>query len=228
MLSDESDHSEALVVGAARRVGVAAGLTVGALIYPRRLLVGVVDAGREAWERASAEQAAWRARWVNRWRRRRRTRAGARQRVNADAVRVAAGEGLDAVARTLADPDPSVRILALEVICEFSEDRAARLLVGVLHDPHPQVRAAAAAAAGRVGASTLVFSLILALEDTDDEVRQVAARSLEKITGKTLELAPAGDRMAVAKQIAELKRWWKEKRLGELVEEARAKGTKPR
>ena len=194
-----------------------------ALAYPRRVLYGLAGTGRSVWNQTSTQRGEWQARWAKHRAAgaRRRQRARRERAVNLDAARVASSEGLQALARTLADPDPGVRILALEVICEFSEDRAARLLTGVLHDPEPSVRAAAAAAAGRLGASTVVFSLILALEDLDIEVREVSARALTQITGKKVELADAGDPVAIARQVADLKRWWKDERLSELVDEAR-------
>jgi HEAT repeat protein len=134
-----------------------------------------------------------------------------------EAAEVARGEGLAALARSLADPDPSVRIRSLEVICEFSEDRAARLLAGMLHDPEPVVRCEAAGAAARLRASGVIFSLILALDDPRPEVRTASARAIAEITGREMPrdgIDGAEDR---SRLVEELKSWWKEERFTQLA-----------
>ena len=134
-----------------------------------------------------------------------------------EAAEVARGEGLAALARTLADPDPAVRIRSLEVICEFSEDRAARLLAGMLHDPEPVVRREAAAAASRLRASGVIFSLILALEDPRPEVRTASARAIAEITGREMPTDRLDEREDRSRLVEELKRWWKEERFAQLA-----------
>lgn len=137
-----------------------------------------------------------------------------------EAAHIAADEGLGALARALADPDPTTRTTALDVICELSGKRAARLLAGVLHDPDPDVRAAAAGAAAEIGATGTVFSLILALDDPARRVRAAAARAIEVITGRPVEPEQGGDPARRQQQIEQLKQWWKEERFAELASEA--------
>ena len=131
------------------------------------------------------------------------------------AARLAADEGLEALGRALGDPDPRVRTLALEVVCEFSAERAARLLAAMVHDPDAGVRCSAAAAAARLGAPRTVSSLIVALDDPDSAVRAASAQAIEAITGRSIALE--GDRVTQHRQIEELKRWWKEERLAQLT-----------
>ncbi len=131
------------------------------------------------------------------------------------AARLAADEGLDALGRALGDPDPRVRTLALEVVCEFSAERAARLLAAMVHDPDAGVRCSAAAAAGRLGAPRAVSSLIVALDDPEATVRAASAQAIEAITGRAIALE--GDLGTQRRQIEELKRWWKEERLAQLT-----------
>jgi HEAT repeat protein len=132
------------------------------------------------------------------------------------AWRVADEQGLERLARALADPDPNRRELAMEVICEFSNERASRLLSGMLHDPEPRVRRAAAVNAGRVKATGTVFALILALDDPEPEVREAARRALEAVTGEPVALHGPGDAREAA--IEELKARWKQRRFTELAE----------
>jgi len=133
-----------------------------------------------------------------------------------DPARLGSAEGLEALTRALADPDPAVRSLALEVVTEFSGERASRLLGGMLQDPDPNVRCAAAAAATRVGSSATVFSLILALEDSEPTVREAAASAIETIGGRRIDRAALADPATAGPQLDDLKAWWKDRRLAEL------------
>jgi HEAT repeat protein len=132
------------------------------------------------------------------------------------AAELAADDGLTRLAAALSDEDPNARIRALEVICEFSEERASRLLASMLHDPSPSVRRAAAASAARMKASGTVFSLILALDDADPEVRSVAADAIEAITGKRVQLDDSDPELR-REELEQLKRWWKAQRVAELA-----------
>jgi HEAT repeat protein len=138
-----------------------------------------------------------------------------RRPVSPVAAQMAADEGLGALSRSLSDPDPHTRALALDVICEFSQERAARLLTAFLQDPEPSLRCAAAAAAGRVGAPSVVFSLISILDDADPRVREAAVAAIARLTGKAVRLADARERRL--EQIEELARWWKQERLAKLL-----------
>lgn len=141
-----------------------------------------------------------------------------------EAAEESANQGLNALARALADPDPALRSQALEVICQFSAERAVRLLIGVLHDPDPKVRAAAAETAGRLGASGAVLSLIFALDDSDIEVRLAAAGAIEQITDMPVNVE--NDEPAVReRKIQELKDWWRDQRFSELTTRAHEKAS---
>jgi hypothetical protein len=133
------------------------------------------------------------------------------------ASELAADDGLTRLAAALSDEDPNARIRALEVICEFSEERASRLIASMLHDPSPSVRRAAAGSAARMKASGTVFSLILALDDADPEVRSAAADAIEAITGKRVRLDDIEDPELRRGELELLKRWWKEQRVAELA-----------
>ena len=124
---------------------------------------------------------------------------------------------LEALSKALSDPDPATRWTALEVVTEFSEDRAGGLLQWMIHDPDPRVRIAAMEAAARMAAPSLVFSLILALEDHELMVREAAAASLEEITARTLEFDVYASPETRRARIEELKSWWKERRWAELT-----------
>lgn len=136
------------------------------------------------------------------------------------AARAAADEGFHTLAAALTDPNPEVRMAAVETLGDVGDldpDKAGRMLADVLHDPDPLVRVTAADVAGRTRATTVVFSLILALDDSEPAVREAAAHALERITGKQIELH--SDDLPEARQtlIDGLKRWWKRQRLDELT-----------
>lgn len=139
------------------------------------------------------------------------------------AAEESANQGLTALARALAHPDPALRAQALEVICQFSAERAVRLLVGVLHDPDPKVRAAAADSAGRLGATGTVLSLIFALDDPEPEVRLAAQLAIEQITDIPVRLENVDPAIRESK-ISELKAWWKEQRFNELTQSSHGGG----
>ena len=133
------------------------------------------------------------------------------------AAELAADDGLTRLAAALSNDDPEARIRALDVICEFSDERASRLLASMLHDPSPAVRRAAAVAAARIKASGTVFALILALDDADPELRSVAVDAIEAITGKRAHLDEVDDPELRRNEIEQLKRWWKARRVAELA-----------
>jgi HEAT repeat protein len=141
------------------------------------------------------------------------------------AARVASTEGLIAMARTLSDPDPHVRMRALEVVCEFSNERAERFLIGMLHDPDPTVRRASAAAAARVGAPGVVFSLIHAFEDPIEDVRAAAVDAFVAITGLQVELGALDDPLRRRKETQRLILWWKARRVAQIAAAGRRDGS---
>lgn len=218
--NDLPPRRASLGIGIARRLGAATGTAVSALTHSKRVVVGF---GRSAWHKVASGRPAdpkgmrsASGSLTNRlWR---RDQAVIRD-VPFEAARVASDQGLGALSRTLADPDPAVRVLAVDVVCEFAEGRAAKLLSGILCDPDAGVRAAAAAATGRVRATGAVFSLILALDDPDRHVRDAASHALREITGKDPELGLDDDPVARHKRVMELKRWWKEQRFSQLAAE---------
>jgi hypothetical protein len=134
-----------------------------------------------------------------------------------DAARAAQQQGLPALADALSDPDPEVRIVALETIGAFEEKQAGQMLSDVLHDPDPRVRAEAAAVAGRAKLTPVVFSLILALDDPEEPVREAAREALERITSEPVALQPEDPPEVRRALIEDLKRRWKQRRIAELA-----------
>lgn len=128
---------------------------------------------------------------------------------------------LDSVARALASEDASARMLALEVILEFSEDRAAGLLAAALHDPDRAVRRAAMRAAARLRSERAVSSLILALDTTDLEQRAEALRAIEAITDQAIDASDFDDPAQRLITLDALQAWWKTERVRRLVSRAR-------
>ncbi len=116
------------------------------------------------------------------------------------------------MARALSAPNPTVRGLALEVICEFSKRQAVGLVAAAIHDSEPAIRCTAAALAGRLGGLRAVPALIAALQDRESDVRAAAARALEQITGQQLDPTQPTPR-----QVLQLKEWWTSARLAELM-----------
>lgn len=137
-----------------------------------------------------------------------------------EAAQLAADGGLSALARTLSDPDPEVRIRALDVICEFAPSQASALLTGVLHDPDPTVRCAGAWAAPMVTGMAIAYPLILALDDPDTRVRAAARDVLGEITGMPIQLSDEDPDDTRRAKLDELTQWWKSERLRELTDEA--------
>jgi hypothetical protein len=201
-----------LVVRAARQVGRAARSAFETTLHPRRAWQGMV-----ARRRAAAPTDA-RSTPPN-------DGAGTQSAGPVEATpladfaaaRLAADDGLNALARALGDPDPKVRTLALDVVCEFSSDRAARLLAAMIHDPDASVRCAAAAASARLGAPRTVSSLIVALDDPESTVRAASAQAIEAITGRSVRLDDDRDPEEQRRAIEELKRWWKAERVAQLT-----------
>jgi hypothetical protein len=216
---DVDPDSESTVVGVAYLAGVALGSVTSLLLFPFRLLDS--ESAPKGCKPEGENRSRPKSRRRARSRKRRRERAavdsaGARPAPNREIAAMAEQEGYSALARELADPDPSTRRLALRTVGELAPERAAPLLAGLLHDPEPSVRCAAAAVAARTRASGVVFSLILALDDSDPEVRAAAALSIEEITGKVIDgdVEDPTERRAL---IERLKTWWKEQRFAELA-----------
>lgn len=133
-----------------------------------------------------------------------------------DATRLAANEGIAALARALDHPDPALRARAVAVICELADTRAREVLKTMILDLCPEVRCAAARSAARVGTTDVVASLIVALTDPDEAVRAAAAEGLSSVTGRRLcTVGPAG--VVDAQEIEALKRWWRERRFAEVL-----------
>jgi HEAT repeat protein len=128
-----------------------------------------------------------------------------------------ADERLDSVARALGSEDASARMLALEVILGFSEERAAGLLAAAIHDPDRAVSRAAMAAAGRMRAQRAVSSLILALGNPDAELRADAVKAFEQITGRAVAPSDVDDPDARRSTIGALQTWWKQERFERLA-----------
>jgi len=201
-----AEHAHALMAGAARQLGAVARIATS---YPRRAWQAVAAKIRP--NRTTSQPNLRGIRQPHR-----RPTPMPRPPVgDFSAARLAADEGLEALGRALGDPDPKVRTLALDVVCEFSAERAARLLAAMVHDLDPSVRCAAAAAAARLGAPRTVSSLIVALDDPDSGVRAASAQAIEAITGR--RIAMEDDPATQRRQIEELKRWWKEERLAQLT-----------
>ena len=212
------DHNDSVVVVVARGLGVAARSAVRAATFPGRAFAAALqhvrDRGRRRLERGDNGGGAGPG-LIGR-----RFGDAARGLSSLDEfapARLAADEGLNALAQALSDPDPAVRMTALDVVCEFSADRAARLLAGMIHDPDASVRCAAAAAAARLRVVRAVSSLIVALDDPDASVRSAAAHAIEEITGRQLPPGDEQDSCARREKVEQLKRWWKEERLAQLT-----------
>jgi hypothetical protein len=122
--------------------------------------------------------------------------------------------------RGLSHPEPAQRMLALEVMCRFSEARAAQWVMGMLADPDPAVRNAAVSAAERIGTCRVKSCLIVALDDPDVSVRRACQRALEATMRCRIDLDDPESRRRI---VSELTLWWKRERLAELCAEANAR-----
>lgn len=98
------------------------------------------------------------------------------------------GRDLSAIIAALHNPDPNVRVVAIESIVKFS-DEAIDSLIAALADPDYTVRHAAAEALGRLRNERAVPALTGLLADPDESVRAAAAGSLGAI-GDLQALAP--------------------------------------
>lgn len=125
-------------------------------------------------------------------------------------------DGLQFVLNALSHPDDAVRLGALRVLSEFSEEYAGPLVARAIHDLSPTVRCAAARAAIRLGGMRAVPALFVALEDEDAEVRRSAAHAVRVLMD---EASDGEDAELTAKEIEAMKRRWKQARLRELVPE---------
>lgn len=106
-----------------------------------------------------------------------------RQRIGLELVRL----GEPAVApliASLADPDPSVRVLACFALGQLRDARSLDPIAALLEDPAPGVRYEAATALLRNGDVRGVDALLAALEDRDALARARAIQVLEEVTGQ--------------------------------------------
>lgn len=141
--------------------------------------------------------------------------------IDLEAARLAADEGLSALAAALDHSDPAVRARAIELVSELTDESAKSLLKAAIHDPSPLVRGAAAISAGRTGSTDVVGSLLVALTDPDPGVRAAAAQAIAAITGRTV--VPEGSDPALhAEAIEVFKRWWRQERVAELSRRLKA------
>jgi HEAT repeat protein len=102
------------------------------------------------------------------------------------------------------------------VISELADVRAGEVLKTMLLDPSAMVRCAAVRSAARVRTTDVLASLIVALTDPDAEVRAAAVDAVSAITGRSLTSSGPEAGVDLA-EIEDLKRWWRERRLAELV-----------
>jgi HEAT repeat protein len=86
----------------------------------------------------------------------------------------------------------------------------------MLLDPSPMVRAAAVRSAALVKTTDVLASLIVTLNDPDAEVRAAAVKAVSGMTGRHLSCEGPGGGVD-AREMEDLKRWWREKRFAELV-----------
>jgi HEAT repeat protein len=93
-----------------------------------------------------------------------------------DALARAGGAAIDAIADSLSEPQPAVRLTAVEALARTRHPRASAALMHALNDDDPAVRAAAVAGFGRLGTPS-VRAAIDALRngDPDPTVRRKAA-----------------------------------------------------
>jgi hypothetical protein len=102
------------------------------------------------------------------------------------------------------------------VLSELADVRAREVLKTMLLDPSAIVRCAAVRSAARVKTTDVLASLIVTLTDPDAEVRAAAVDAVSGITGRQLSCQwPEGG--VDPGEIEDLKRWWRERRLAELV-----------
>jgi HEAT repeat protein len=129
-----------------------------------------------------------------------------------DVSRLAADDGLRALAGALEHPDPEMRLRAAAVLSEFGDERALRLLRAMTHDRSPDVRTVAVRALGHAPNTEALASLIVALDDPAPSVRRVAAEAVSRALGRSVtpDGIDAGEREA-------LRRWWKDRRLADLA-----------
>lgn len=139
-------------------------------------------------------------------------RTGARR----DVSRLAADDGLTALAAALDHADPEMRLRAVAVLSEFGDERAGRLLRAMVHDPSPNVRAVAVRGLGQSTSLEALASLIVALDDPDASVRRAAAEALSRSSGQSVVPSEADGTIDPAQRDA-LRRWWKDRRFADLA-----------
>ncbi len=99
------------------------------------------------------------------------------------------GDARRTLQRMADDPDPQVRVSALEALGECAEKDTFDLVFAGLSDPHapPVIRRAAAAALVRIDPQRALQPLIRALNDDDRAVREALAAALGQIGEAALE-----------------------------------------
>ena len=112
---------------------------------------------------------------------------------NADAVSDQRAGSL--VIEDLKNPDPSVRLYAIDWLGKSRNKANVKPFIMMLSDPYEKVRAKAAEALGELEDKAAVQPLIVVLKDPDWSLRSCAARALGKL----------GDKAAVQPLIAALK-----------------------
>jgi HEAT repeat protein len=100
-------------------------------------------------------------------------RAFAGLRGDANAIRVALA--------ALADPKPSIRRLAAEMLARMQAASAAPTLIDALRDADPDVRVAAMRALSELGASEAAHALVALLGDAEPRVRSGALEALTRL-----------------------------------------------
>jgi len=106
----------------------------------------------------------------------------------AEAVQKAAAEALlkfgapavRSLCNTLTNPQPQVRLVAVQTLGAIGDPQAVKPLCQLLSDPDAGVRQAVAIALGKLGPTALEF-LCKALRDKDVEVREAVADAIEQI-----------------------------------------------
>ena len=102
---------------------------------------------------------------------------GARQAAVLASGRVAAEEGVDAIATLLDDPRPEMRFSAIWTLSNLGAGHAGRIAQG-LSDQDEEVRVLALECLGELGATGYADSMVALLEDPSDAVRFAAATAL--------------------------------------------------
>ncbi len=88
----------------------------------------------------------------------------------------------------VADPDPLVRQVAVEILGNLQLPEATQALVAALPDPDPGVRAAVLRSLGKAGATAASAEVAALLHDTEPEVRLRALQALRDLASSPADL----------------------------------------